>query len=323
MLAITFSGTGGNEIVKLEERPDPTLSDFEVLVEARYAGVNPADILQRNGSYPVPANAPADIPGLEVGGKVLACGRRVTRWHPGDRVMGLVSGGGLADRVAAHEDHLLAVPVGLDEQQVAALPEALITGYDALTQLSCQMGDTLAIRGINGGVGLATAQIAKALGARVLGIGRSAPMVERVRHLGIDACTHEEFAERARDLGGVDAIVELVGGEFVREDLAALRLLGRIVVVSVAGGIQCNVPLNVMMGKRARITGTVLRSRSDAEKSILFAHARRQLSGLLDTQRLVMPVDRVFQAARATDAFDHVAGAGKLGKVLLDFHDAN
>ncbi|WP_245443785.1 zinc-binding dehydrogenase [Mesorhizobium sp. DCY119] len=237
--------------------------------------------------------------------------------------MGLVSGGGLADRVAAHEDHLLLAPAGLEEQQVAALPEALITGYDALTQLSCQMGDIVAIRGINGGVGLATAQIAKALGARVLGIGRSTAIVERVRQLRIDACTHEEFAERAQDLGGLDAVVELIGGEFVRDDLAALRLLGRIVVVSVAGGPQCAVPLNVMMGKRARIMGTVLRSRSDAEKSTLFANARKQLGGLLDTQQLAMPVDRVFPAARVADAFDHLAGPGKLGKVLLDFHNAS
>ena len=154
MKAVTFTGAGGNEVVALQERADPVPGTDEVLVAARFAGVNWSDVMQRQGFYPPPPGAPADIPGLEVAGVVAATGPGVQAWKPGDRVFGLVGGGGLADRVVVHERHVAAVPGNLADDVAAAVPEAYITAHDALfTQCGLQMGETLLVNGANGAVG--------------------------------------------------------------------------------------------------------------------------------------------------------------------------
>ena len=319
MRVISYSGAGGNEVVRLERREDPVTGEEQVLISVRFAGINPADILQRNGGYPVPPDAPQDVPGLEVAGEVLETGTRVTRWSVGDRVMGIVNGGGLADRVLAHQDHLVPIPESLAESDAAALPEAIVTAFDALTQVSARLGDTIAIRGINGGVGLASYQLAAAMGARPVGVGRSLHALDAVRDLGMDVIHEDDFAMEMANLGGPSVIVELVGGNYIDQDLMALAAGGRIIVVSVAGGARSEVPLNLLMGKRARLVGTVLRSRSNAEKSLLMTALRTQVMPLIADKKLTVPVDRVFPAADIHSAFDYLSGPGKVGKVLLDF----
>lgn len=319
MQFIQFNGSGGNEIVSFESGNDPVPGTEQVLVAARYAGVNPADVLQRNGGYPVPADAPQDIPGLEVSGEVVVVGAGVRKWKVGDRVMGIVSGGGLADRVLAHQDHLWPVPEEMDEQSAAALPEALITAFDALNRVRAGLGDVVVVRGVNGGVGIAAHQIATALGATAIGIGRSAEALTVLNERGLRSVTSAESVGEIDALGGASAIVELVGGDFVADDLALLRVGGRIVVVSVAGGATPQVPLNLLMGKRADLSGTVLRGRASSEKGMLVADLQRRLGTALAAGGLQVPVDKVFAAKDAADAFDHLAQSGKVGKVLLDF----
>src|SRR5690625_2984628 len=165
MRAVVFHGAGGNDVVSVEQRADPTLDDDEVLVGATYAGINPADVLQRAGHYPAPEGSPEDIPGLEVAGRVVEVGSAVTRWREGDRVMGIVGGGGLADRVRVHERALCAIPDGLDELQAAAIPEVFITAHDALvTQGGLARDQTVLVHGATGGVGTAALQIARMQG---------------------------------------------------------------------------------------------------------------------------------------------------------------
>lgn len=132
MKAVAFTGVGGNEVVRLDERPDPSPAGEEVVVGVRFAELNPADLIQRAGSYPAPPGSPPDVPGLEVAGVVAECGERVTLWKPGERVLGLVGGGGLADSVLVHERCLAPVPASLDDREAAAVPEAFITAHDAV-----------------------------------------------------------------------------------------------------------------------------------------------------------------------------------------------
>src|SRR6188472_3923990 len=132
MRCVVYTGVGGPEVVSVEDRPDPEPAKFELLIEPRYSGVNPADVLQREGKHPVPAGSPTDVPGLEVGGRVVECGEGVTAFQPGDRAFGLVGGGGLAQRVVAHERELVAAPEALDDEAAAAAPEAFLTAFDAI-----------------------------------------------------------------------------------------------------------------------------------------------------------------------------------------------
>ena len=168
MRAVTFTGAGGNEVVAVVERPDPVPAADEVLVAARFAGVNWADVSQRQGHYPPPPGAPRDIPGQEVAGEVAATGDAVRAWHVGDRVFGLVGGGGLADRVVVHERHVTAVPANLADEVAAAVPEAYMTSHDAVfTQCGLEMGETLLVNGANGAVGSAGVRLGLAAGAWV------------------------------------------------------------------------------------------------------------------------------------------------------------
>ena len=176
MRAVVFIGAGGNEVVRLDDRADPAPGDQDVLVQVRFAGLNPADLQQRAGRYPAPPGAPSDIPGLEVSGTVETCGANVVAWTPGDRVFGLVAGGGLADRVVVHERCVTRVPEVLDEREAAAVPEAFITAHDAVsTQAGLRPGETLLVHGAAGGVGSAAVQIGVSMGARVLGTVRDGP----------------------------------------------------------------------------------------------------------------------------------------------------
>jgi NADPH:quinone reductase-like Zn-dependent oxidoreductase len=187
--AVVYSGAGGPEVMAVEERPDPVPTAHEVLVAARFAGLNPADLAQRAGRYPAPPGAPADIPGLEVAGTVLACGTAVQRWREGDRVFGIVGGGGLADRASVHERHLAAVPDGLDDLAAAAVAEAFITAHDAVfTQAGLGLGERLLVNGASGGVGTAAVQLALAAGALVLAGVRSERAADQLRGLGAEPC---------------------------------------------------------------------------------------------------------------------------------------
>src|SRR5207249_259736 len=196
MRAIVYTGVGGREVMRLEERPDPRPGSDEVLVAVRFAGVNTADLAQRAGAYPAPPGAPQDVPGLEVAGTVIACGDAVLAWKEGDRVFGLVGGGGLADRVVVHERHVTAVPERLTEEEAAATPETFITAHDAIrTQAGLRPGDVLLVNGANGGVGTAGVQIGLCSGARVLANVRSEGVRERLRELGAEPVSPDDFVE--------------------------------------------------------------------------------------------------------------------------------
>jgi NADPH2:quinone reductase len=318
MRAIVFTGAGDREVMRLEERPDPVPGNEELVVAARFAGLNAADLAQRAGNYPAPPGAPQDVPGLEVAGVVVATGAAVRGFSPGDRVFGLVGGGGLADRVAVHERHATLVPDELSDEHAAAVPEAFITAHDALvTRGGLGLGDVLLVNGANGGVGSAAVQIGVVAGARVLASARSAH--EGLRELGAEPVAPDEAVAAARAAGGADIVLELVGAVNFPGDLDALAPKGRIVVVGTSAGADAQLPLRALMGKRAAIHGTVLRARPLEEKAAAVQRFAHELVPHFRTGRLRVLVDSVFPAERAADAFDRFAASGKYGKVLLDF----
>ena len=323
MRAVVFSGAGGNEVVSLDNRPDPVPEGAETLVAVRFAGVNPADVQQREGRYPAPPGVPADVPGLEVAGVVTAVGRGCTAWSPGDRVLGLVAGGGLADRVVVHERCLTRSPDALDDKQAAAVPEAFMTAHDAvLTQAGLRPGEVLLVHGAAGGVGTAAVQIGLASGARVLGIVRSAAAADVVRGLGAEPLADEGFAEAvlaATERRGADVILELIGAPHFPANFEAVATAGRIMVVGVGAGTAAQLPLLRLMQKRATIRGTVLRARPLEEKAAVVRAFEREVVPLIAAGRITPLIDGVFAAEQVMDAFDRVVGRGKAGKVLLDF----
>jgi NADPH:quinone reductase len=318
--AVTFTGAGGNEVVAVVERPDPVPSADEVLVAARFAGVNWADVSQRQGHYPPPPGAPRDIPGLEVAGEVAATGDAVRAWHVGDRVFGLVGGGGLADRVVVHERHVTAVPANLTDEAATAVPEAYITAHDAVfTQCGLEMGETLLVNGANGAVGSAAVRMGLAAGAQVVANVRSPDSARILAADGALVVTPDSAAERVAALGGADVVLELIGAPNLDFDFSALALKGRIVIVGTTAGQEGAISLRALMGKRASLRGTMLRARPLEEKAAAVQVFAKSVVPLLAAGRALPEIDRVFPAAEAAAAFDYLVKPGKSGKVLLDF----
>ena len=319
MRCVVFNGTGGREVMAVEERPDPVPGRFDVVVQPRDAGVNPADVLQREGRHPVPPGYPADIPGLEVAGPVVQVGDGVTQFAPGDRVFGLVGGGGHAELVLAEERHLVSVPDSLDERSAAAAPQSFLTAFDALVnQGRVQAGDVVLVNGAGGGVGSAAVQIAAALRARVVGSVRTEAVRPKVADLGVEALAPDDAFERVQQLGGADVVVELVGAPHMARNMEVLARGGRLVLVAGKPGEEVAVVLRDLMSRRASLIGTTLRTRPAEEKAALVQEFGRRLVPLLGDGTLTAPVGDVFPLDRAADAYDHVRTPGRFGKTLLE-----
>jgi NADPH:quinone reductase-like Zn-dependent oxidoreductase len=308
------------EELRLETRPDPVPGGSEVVVAVEYAALNPADLAQRAGRYPAPPGSPQDVPGLEVAGHVVTCGEQVRDWQVGDRVFGLVGGGGLADRVVVHERHVLAVPERLDDQEAAAVPEAFVTAHDAVVvQAALRVGDILLVNGASGGVGTAAVQIGRLAGARVFAAARSDDARRRLAELGAHAAEPDEAFRLVLSNGGADVVLELVGAPNLAADVEALATKGRVMIVGTGAGAEAPLSLRALMGCRGRILGTMLRARPLEEKAAAVRAFGHDVLPFLADGRAVGIVDRVFPAEQAAEAFDYLAQPGKFGKVLLAF----
>lgn len=323
MRAVTYTGAGGNEVVELTDRPDPVPEGDELVVAVRYAGINPADLQQRNGHYPPPPGAPTDVPGLEVAGRVVAVGPRVLGLAVGDHVMGLVAGGGLADRVLVSSRHVCMVPNNLDELAAAAVPEAFLTAHDAVrSQAALRPGEVLLVNGATGGVGSAAVQIARASGARVVGTSRTAQGRELISSLGgvpADSTTVVDVVREVSSGRGADVVLELVGAPNLAVDLDVLAVLGRVMVVGVGAGAEASINLRALMSRRGRLLASVLRARSSEDKAVVVRAFEREVLPHLASGEVQPVIDRVFPAEEVAAAFDHVEFGAKKGKVLLDF----
>jgi NADPH2:quinone reductase len=301
--------------VLVQEHFDPEPGAGEVLVRVRGAGLNGADMLQRRGRYPAPPGSPPDIPGLELAGEVAALGPGAERFAEGDRVMGIVGGGGQAELAVVHERQLMPVPGIVAFPDAGGLPEVFTTAHDALfTQAGLRTGERLLVHGAAGGVGTAAVQLGHAAGAHVTATVRNPDARDPVAGLGADEVIEPEGFE---EHGPFDVILELVGAPNMGANVKALNTLGRIAVIGIAGGAKAEVSLAALMAKRAVIFSSTLRPRPLEEKAATARAVEREALPLFERGELRVPVADVFELDDVAAAYDHFAAGGKLGKVIL------
>jgi NADPH2:quinone reductase len=318
MRAIVIPYPGGPEVLEVRVVPVPEPRADEIRVRIRSFGVNRADLLQRRGRYPAPDDAPTDIPGLEFAGLVDALGAGGMRLTPGVRVMGIAGGGTYAEYVVVPASHVVPIPDGMTDVQAAAIPEAFVTAHDAFRRADLQAGQWLLVHAVGSGVGLAALQLAKALGARVIGTSRTLKKLQQARALGLDIAIHVPHDDLARTVRaatggtGADVVLDLIGGVHFPQTLDALANRGRLILIGLTAGAVAEVDLAVVLRRRLRIEGTVLRSRSTEEKTSAVANFATDVLPLLAT-RVVRPV------LHAVVSFDEVAEAHRIMESNLNF----
>ena len=300
--------------VEWAAHPDPAPGTHEMLVRVRAAGINGADRLQVAGRYPPPPGAPADIPGLELAGEVVALGSGASRFTVGDRVMAVVAGGGQAELVVVHERHLLPVPAEVPWDQAGGFPEVFSTAFDALvSQCDLRIGERVCIHGAAGGVGLAGVQLAVAAGARVIATVRDPGLRDRVAAFGCTVVPPEGFA----DHGPFDVVLELVGATNLAADVSSLATGGRVAVIGVGAGARAELDLLELMGKRGRIHASTLRSRTLEEKAGVARAVERHVLPLFANGTVRVPVEATYAMRDAAAAYERFAAGHKLGKIVL------
>ncbi len=324
MRAVVTTSPGGPEVLELRRRPirDPARGEVRVRVQA--AGINRADLLQRRGLYPSPPGWPDDILGLEYAGAVEAVGEAVELWKEGDRVMGLVGGGGYADYVVVPEREAIRIPDCLSFEEAAAVPEVFITAHDALvTQLQLGPGETVLIHAVGSGVGTAALQLAKLAGATVIGTSRSGWKLKRALELGLDVAIdssqqHVLGEVRTATLGaGVEAVLDLVGAPLLEANLDCLAVRGRLIVVGLSGGRSAELDLGLVLRKRLRIIGTSLRTRPLEERIAAARKFEGGIGPLLASRRARPIVDRVYPLEEVAAAHRLMEANANFGKLVL------
>jgi NADPH2:quinone reductase len=326
MKAVVITRPGGPDVLQTREidRPDP--GSGEVLIRVRATALNRADLMQREGRYPAPPGAPADIPGLEFAGEVAALGPGAREWNEGDPVFGITGGGAYAEYLAVHERALAAIPAGLDWPEAAAVPEAFITAHDALvTQAAVRASERVLIHAIGSGVGLAASQLVRAIGAVSFGTSRTQDKIDRAREFGLedgialadDLTPLTAAVSRWTDGRGVDIVLDLVGGSYVDSGVEALAPRGRLILIGTVAGAQTQLDLRRILTRRLTIRGTVLRARPLEEKILATRAFATEVVPLI-ARRVVRPViDSVFPLSEIADAHRHLESNATFGKVVV------
>jgi putative PIG3 family NAD(P)H quinone oxidoreductase len=324
MRAIVITRFGGPEVLQIREVPEPPVGPEDVVVRVRAAGVNRADLLQRRGLYPAPPGSADDIPGLEFAGEIEGCGAGVRTLQVGDRVMGIVGGGGYADKVVLHERLCLRIPPALSWENAGATPEAFLTAYDALFRCgSLSAGELVLLQAAGSGVGTAAAQLALVAGSRVIGLSRTPDKRRRLRKLGLQ----QVFDPDAPDLAdailaatggeGIDLVLDLIGAPAWPLHLAVLRERGRVVIIGLMGGSRLEIDLFQLMRKRLTVTGSVLRSRGKDEKASLVREFAERVVPLMTLGRVSPIVHCTMEMSEAADAHRLMERNENFGKIVL------
>jgi putative PIG3 family NAD(P)H quinone oxidoreductase len=318
--------------LELSERPVPEAAPDGVVVRVHGAGLNRADLLQRLGRYPAPPGVPADIPGMEFAGIVEAVGTNVETPAIGDRVCGITAGGAQAEYVAIPAVHCAAVPEHLDLVTMGGVPEVFITAHDALvTQAQLAAGEWLLVHAIGSGVGTAALQLARTLGAHIVGTARSADKLERCETLGLEAGIMPSRTEDgALDVdalawkiveatgGGPNVVLDTVGGDYVIADVNAAAAKARILLIGTIAGGRATLPLMSILGKRLSVIGTVLRGRDVDEKAAVTDAFARDVMPLIAEHRVEPIVEAIMPLAGAEAAYALLDSDTTFGKVILD-----
>ena len=323
MKAIVLTGRGGPEVLAPKEVPSPVPGPEELLVEVVATAVNRADVLQRMGLYAA-APTEVEIPGLEFAGCVAAAGQRVQEFSVGDFVMGLVAGGSYAQRLVVHERVAMRIPRGMPPIHAAAIPEVWMTAFDALVcQGGLTSGRTALVHGGGSGVGTAAIGLVKALGGSVISTS-SASKTERCLALGADLAldyASEDFVKEVKRFTagrGADVVLDVLGGEYLKRNLAAVRVGGRILQVGLLSGSDAEIPLGKLLTKRVHLIGTALRSRSIEEKIALSRRFAEEVLPFFDDGRLHPVIDRRYPLWDVAEAHRYMESNANFGKILLE-----
>jgi putative PIG3 family NAD(P)H quinone oxidoreductase len=323
MHAITIPEPGGPEALVWAEVPDPEAGEGEVLVDVVAAGVNRADLLQRQGRYDPPPGM-SRYPGLECAGRIAAVGAGVSGWAVGDEVCALLAGGGYAEKVAAPSGQLLPVPQGVDLVTAAGLPEVTCTVWSNVFMVAhLRPGETLLIHGGASGIGTLAIQLAKAVGARVAVTAGSKEKLERCAELGADILINyreQDFVQElksATDGHGADVILDIVGAKYLGDNVRALAANGRLAVIGLQGGAKGELNLGALLAKGGAVTATSLRRRPVTEKAAIVAAVREHVWPLLGDGRVRAVLDRTLPMPDAAQAHRVLEESGHVGKVVL------
>ncbi|MBN8508711.1 MAG: NAD(P)H-quinone oxidoreductase [Burkholderiales bacterium] len=328
MQAIEIGATGGPEVLRPTERPDPVPKAGELLIAVTASGVNRPDVLQRKGLYPMPPGV-SDLPGLEVAGTVAAGAAEdlaAAGLKIGDRVCALVAGGGYAEACVAPAGQCLPVPEGLSDIEAAALPETFFTVWQNVFQnAKLQPGETLLVQGGSSGIGVAAIHLAKAFGASVIVTAGSDDKCAACLAQGADHAINyraRDFVAEVRRLTGgrgVDVVLDMVAGDYIARELECLADDGRIALIAVQGGTQATLDAGALLRKRLAIIGSTLRPRSIAYKTAIARELRDKVWPLIEAGRIKPVVYKVFPAAQAAQAHALMESSVHVGKIVLDW----
>lgn len=324
MKAIVFDDFGPADVLQLRDVAVPELRDSDLLVLNHAAGVNRADIIQRTGGYGKDSFGDSAVMGLEIAGEVIAMGAAVEGFTLGDRVMGIVGGGGYAEQ--ARIDYRMAMPIprAMDYAQAGGIPEAFVTAHEATFHLGrLQAGEAVLIHAAGSGVGSAAVQLARATGARVFATA-SAGKLDRVRELGADVAIDykaDDFAkviEHETAGKGVDVIVDFIGGPYFERNIASLNFGGRLIEVGLLGGAKgATLPLDRLLYRHLQVIGTVMKSRPQTVKQAMTERFRERWLHAFDDGTLKPVIDREFPLARAAEAQQRMESSSGIGKIIL------
>lgn len=325
MKAVVITKRGGPEALELREVPEPGAFADQVRVRVRACGLNRADLMQSRGYYPAPPGVPRDIPGLEFAGEVEAIGPDATGpLRVGDRVFGIVGGGGMAEFVVCHERLAVAIPDSLGFEEAAAVPEVFLTAFDALEACAGLMpGERVLIHAVGGGVGSAAVQLAHGMGCTVFGTSRTREKLDRAAELGLDfgiESSREDFSAVILDRTkgrGVEAVIDTLGASAFAGNLAAMANRGRLVLVGLLGGAVATVDLMELLRKRITVVGTTLRARPLEEKIALTQNFARRVVPWLRSGLVRPVVDRVYAFEEFREAEMRLESNLGFGKVIL------
>jgi NADPH2:quinone reductase len=320
MNAIITTAAGNADVLKLQQRPAPVLAADDILIEVKAAGLNRADIAQRQGKYPAPAGAPQDILGMEVAGIVAECGAEVTLWKKGDQVCALIAGGGYAELVAVKEGQCLPVPSNFTFAEAASLPETVFTVWSNVFERgNLQAGETLLVHGGNSGIGITAIQLAKLFGARVIVTVGSEEKGELCLSLGAQQYINYKTAdfEQVLNKESVDVILDMIGGSYFEKNLNILRPDGRLVYINSVSGNQVPLDISQVMVKRLTVTGSTLRSRDYTFKKKLTAAILEKVWPLMESGKYKAVIYKTFSMEQAAEAHRALEDGSHTGKIIL------
>lgn len=322
MRAVTVSEPGSADNLTVSTIDVPAPGNGEVLIKVAAAGLNRADISQRQGMYPAPPGI-TDILGLEVSGTIAQIGKDVTKWQVGDKVCALLAGGGYAEYCVTPADTCLPIPKGIDLVDAASLPETYATVWsNVFDRVGLQPGEAFLIHGGTSGIGTTAIMLAKTFGAKVLATAGSDDKCKVCEQLGADIAINyktEDFVEvvKANTEKGVNVILDMVGGDYVARNIKALAPDGRMVNINYQNGSKVEIDLMPVMLKRLTITGSTLRVREIPFKKAIMDNLTEKVWPRIEDKTLQITIDSTFPLDRAADAHKRMESSGHIGKILL------